>query len=63
MEEAEIINMHEEIQILHNLGYKVKLFTQFHYRINDVLDVWPTAKYKKFMQINSGEKGIYEKYS
>lgn len=34
----------EELEILEAHDYKILHFSEYHFRINDKLDVWPTAR-------------------
>jgi hypothetical protein len=46
----------EEIEIM-DLGHSIVRFTDYHWRIDDKIDVWPsTRKYLK-----GGKIGFYEK--
>jgi hypothetical protein len=51
-------NYMEEIEQLKSLGYQIKKFTDYHYRINDILDVWPSKR--KFHSIPTDERGNYD---
>lgn len=39
----------EYIKVFEEKGYIVKKFTEYHWRISDVLDVWPSSKKCMFL--------------
>lgn len=64
------INEGKKIEALQGKGYQVKKFNDFHFRINNKIDVWPsTGRYwlintkikGKFFNIDSLEKIIQTK--
>jgi putative component of toxin-antitoxin plasmid stabilization module len=50
--------MHKDIEFLKSKGLKIEKFTDWHYRIEDELDMWPTKR--KFNHLHSGDTGTYE---
>ncbi len=45
----------QEIESLADSGYKVKKFTDYHYRINDVYDLYPV--HNNWYNIKTGKRG------
>lgn len=48
----------EALEILVSWDYAVEQFSEYHFRINSRLDVWPTSK--KWYDRKTGRKGEYE---
>lgn len=49
------------LEILAAYDFKVQQFSEYHFRINDRLDVWPVSR--KYYDIRLGRKGLYPKNS
>lgn len=47
-----------EIEALRGKGYAVVKLTEFHYRIDGVLDLYPT--HRRFHHLRSGRRGGYQ---
>ncbi len=51
----------EDLEILVAWDYRVEQLSEYHFRINERLNVWPSTK--KFYDANSQKKGKYETLS
>ena len=49
---------YEDLDILAAQDYDVHEFSQYHFRVNNRLDVWPSSK--KYWDCQLGKKGTYE---
>lgn len=55
------IFMHEEITGLARRGFQTEQFNDYHYRINGILDVWPTKQ--KYHHLPTNERGVFKNYA
>lgn len=49
--------INSDIQLLKEKGFSIKQFTDFHYRINGKLDIWPTKS--KYHYLPTNERGSF----
>lgn len=47
-----------DLEVLVSYDYKVEQFSEYHFRINNRLDVWPTSK--KYYDQRTMRKGEYD---
>jgi hypothetical protein len=50
--------IHEKLDILVAYDYQVEPLTEYQYRINGIIDIYPVNK--RWHDIRSGERGNYE---
>ncbi len=49
--------IHEKLEILAAYGYRIEPLTEYQYRIDGVIDIYPVNK--RWHDLRSGERGSY----